>query len=274
MSSVVSGGSALVSVPVGAKALQVEYQWVGEAREKGPVIVFLHEGLGSLSMWRTFPDQLARACGMQGLVYSRPGYGQSTPRGEGEKWPPTFMHEQAIDVLPAFLSAVGLDPIRRPLVLMGHSDGGSIALLFSALTDWPCRGIIVMAPHLFVEDVSIRSIRQAREVYLETDMREKLGRYHADPDSAFWGWNDVWLSPAFASWNIEDEVCAITAPILAMQGVDDEYGTLEQIRRIHSLSPRVELAEISDCRHSPHRDQPERVIALCQQFLTSLDLGS
>ncbi|MEK9625385.1 MAG: alpha/beta hydrolase [Gammaproteobacteria bacterium] len=274
MSSVVSGGSALVSVPVGAKALQVEYQWVGEAREKGPVIVFLHEGLGSLSMWRTFPDQLARACGMQGLVYSRPGYGQSTPRGQGEKWAPTFMHEQAIDVLPAFLSAVGLDPIRRPLVLMGHSDGGSIALLFSALTDWPCRGIIVMAPHLFVEDVSIRSIRQAREVYLKTDMREKLGRYHADPDSAFWGWNDVWLSPAFASWNIEDEVCAITAPILAMQGVDDEYGTLEQIRRIHSLSPRVELAEISDCRHSPHRDQPERVIALCQQFLTSLDLGS
>ncbi len=274
MSSVVSGGSALVSVPVGAKALQVEYQWVGEAREKGPVIVFLHEGLGSLSMWRTFPDQLARACGMQGLVYSRPGYGQSTPRGQGEKWAPTFMHEQAIDVLPAFLSAVGLDPIRRPLVLMGHSDGGSIALLFSALTDWPCRGVIVMAPHLFVEDVSIRSIRQAREVYLKTDMREKLGRYHADPDSAFWGWNDVWLSPAFASWNIEDEVCAITAPILAMQGVDDEYGTLEQIRRIHSLSPRVELAEISDCRHSPHRDQPERVIALCQQFLTSLDLGS
>ncbi len=274
MSSVVSGGSALVSVPVGAKALQVEYQWVGEAREKGPVIVFLHEGLGSLSMWRTFPDQLARACGMQGLVYSRPGYGQSTPRGQGEKWAPTFMHEQAIDVLPAFLSAVGLDPIRRPLVLMGHSDGGSIALLFSALTDWPCRGIIVMAPHLFVEDVSIRSIRQAREVYLKTDMREKLGRYHADPDSAFWGWNDVWLSPAFASWNIEDELCAITAPILAMQGVDDEYGTLEQIRRIHSLSPRVELAEISDCRHSPHRDQPERVIALCQQFLTSLDLGS
>ncbi len=274
MSSVVSADSALVSVPVGAKALQVEYQWVGEAREKGPVIVFLHEGLGSLSMWRTFPDQLARACGMQGLVYSRPGYGQSTPRGQGEKWVPTFMHEQAIDVLPAFLSAVGLDPIRRPLVLMGHSDGGSIALLFSALTDWPCRGIIVMAPHLFVEDVSIRSIRQAREVYLKTDMREKLGRYHADPDSAFWGWNDVWLSPAFASWNIEDEVCAITAPILAMQGVDDEYGTLEQIRRIHSLSPRVELAEISDCRHSPHRDQPERVIALCQQFLTSLDLGS
>ena len=274
MSSVVSADSALVSVPVGAKELQVEYQWVGEAREKGPVIVFLHEGLGSLSMWRTFPDQLARACGMQGLVYSRPGYGQSTPRREGEKWPPTFMHEQAIDVLPAFLSAVGLDPIRRPLVLMGHSDGGSIALLFSALTDWPCRGIIVMAPHLFVEDVSIRSIRQAREVYLKTDMREKLGRYHADPDSAFWGWNDVWLSPAFASWNIEDEVCAITAPILAMQGVDDEYGTLEQIRRIHSLSPRVELAEISDCRHSPHRDQPERVIALCQQFLTSLDLGS
>jgi pimeloyl-ACP methyl ester carboxylesterase len=274
VSSVVSGGSALVSVPVGAKALQVEYQWVGEAREKGPVIVFLHEGLGSLSMWRTFPDQLARACGMQGLVYSRPGYGQSTPRGQGEKWVPTFMHEQAIDVLPAFLSAVGLDPIRRPLVLMGHSDGGSIALLFSALADWPCRGVIVMAPHLFVEDVSIRSIRQAREVYLKTDMREKLGRYHADPDSAFWGWNDVWLSPAFASWNIEDEVCAITAPILAMQGVDDEYGTLEQIRRIHSLSPRVELAEISDCRHSPHRDQPERVIALCQQFLTSLDLGS
>lgn len=273
MSSVVSADSALVSVPVGAKELQVEYQWVGEAREKGPVIVFLHEGLGSLSMWRTFPDQLARACGMQGLVYSRPGYGQSTPRGQGEKWVPTFMHEQAIDVLPAFLSAVGLDPIRRPLVLMGHSDGGSIALLFSALTDWPCRGIIVMAPHLFVEDVSIRSIRQAREVYLKTDMREKLGRYHADPDSAFWGWNDVWLSPAFASWNIEDELCAITAPILAMQGVDDEYGTLEQIRRIHSLSPRVELAEISDCRHSPHRDQPERVIALCQQFLKRLDFA-
>jgi len=272
VSSVVSSDPALVSVPVGAKELQVEYQWVGEACDTGPVIVFLHEGLGSLGMWKTFPDHLARACGVQGLVYSRPGYGHSTPRRQGEKWTPLFMHQQATEVLPAFLSAVGLDPIRRPMVLMGHSDGGSISLLFSALTDWPCRGIIVMAPHLFVEDVSIRSIRQAREVYLKTDMREKLARYHADPDSAFWGWNDVWLSPAFASWNIEDEVSAITAPILAIQGVDDEYGTLEQIRGIHRLCPRVEIAEISECRHSPHRDQPERVIVLCQQFVQRLDL--
>lgn len=247
------------------RSVRIEYEWVGAAAEGAPLLVFLHEGLGSVAMWRDFPARLCEAAGVRGLVYSRPGYGRSTPRGPQEKWAPDFMHRQAAEVLPAFLAALGLDA-RRPW-LFGHSDGGSIALLYAALHPEAVSGAIVLAPHILVEDVSVASIEKARDAYRDTDLRAKLARYHDDPDSAFHGWNGIWLDPAFRSWTIEEEICAIRCPLLAVQGLDDEYGTLEQIRGIARRVPQAQLLELPACGHSPHRDQPEALVAATRDFL-------
>jgi len=170
-------------------------------------------------------------------------------------------------VLPALLRALHLDPAREPLWLFGHSDGGSIALLHAAAFPGALRGAIVLAPHIFVEEVSVRSIQQARTAYLQTDLKQRLGRFHDDPDSAFWGWNDIWLDPAFRDWTIAGEIASIRCPLLAVQGLDDEYGTLEQIRGIARAVPGTQLLELADCGHSPHKDQPEAVIAAAAAFL-------
>jgi pimeloyl-ACP methyl ester carboxylesterase len=229
-------------------------------------MVFLHEGLGSLSMWRDCPQRVCAATGFQGLVYSRPGYGQSSPRPADEQWAPDFMHRQADEVLPALLAALGVDAVARPIWLLGHSDGGSIALLFAAHFPEQVAGTVVMAPHIRVEGVSVASIEQARQAYLNTDLRQRLARHHADPDSAFWGWNGVWLSTAFRSWNITPELSTITCPLLAVQGLNDEYGTLEQIRGIARLVPHTQLLELPECGHSPHKDQPSAVLAAVQSW--------
>lgn len=254
---------AFVSLPAAGAALRIEYEWVGTAAPTAPAMVFLHEGLGSVAMWRDFPARLCDAIGMRGLVYSRPGYGKSTPRPAGEKWAPGFMHRQAREVLPALLAALD---VRLPW-LFGHSDGGSIALLYAAAFPDALRGAVVLAPHILVEEVSVSSIEKAREAYLQTDLKQRLARYHDDADSAFWGWNDVWLSPAFRTWTIEEEIRAIRCPLLAMQGVDDEYGTLEQVRGIARRLPQAQLLEIPHCGHSPHKDQPQAVIEAVQRFV-------
>ncbi|HUQ29234.1 MAG TPA: alpha/beta hydrolase [Usitatibacter sp.] len=245
------------------RAVRIEYDWVAEG---APVLVFLHEGLGSRAMWRDFPAKLSGALGMRGLVYSRPGYGKSTPRAATERWEPDFMHRQAHSVLPALLDSLG---VREPVWLYGHSDGGSIALLFAARFPQRVAGVIAAAPHIFVEDISVSSIERTRAAYLETDLRDKLARYHDDVDSAFWGWNDIWLHPPFREWSIEREIEAIRAPLLAVQGVEDEYGTMEQIRGIGRRVPHARLLEIPHCGHSPHRDQPEAVIAAAVDFVRS-----
>lgn len=252
---------------IAGRPVRVEYAWVGAARADAPVLVFLHEGLGSLAMWKDYPAALCSAAGTRGLVFSREGYGRSTPRPEGERWPVDFMHRQAHDVLPALLAHLA---VREWPWLFGHSDGGSIALLYAS--EYPDRvaGVIAVAPHIFVEDVSVRSIGAAREAYGATDLRARLARYHTDPDSAFWGWNDVWLDPAFRSWNIETALPAIRCPVLAVQGEDDEYGTMDQIERIARLAPDVELVRLADCRHSPHRDQPEAVLEALVRFVDRL----
>ena len=242
----------------------------------GPLLVFLHEGLGSVSMWRDFPTQLCERLGARGLVYSRPGYGRSTPRSQDERWGVDFMHRQAHEVLPALLQTL---KVQEPIWLVGHSDGGSIALLYAARHGSaangqsqapeapPLAGAIVLAPHILVEDVSVRSIEQARQAYLHTDLRQRLARHHDDPDSAFWGWNDIWLSPAFRSWSIEADLHRIKVPVLAVQGVDDEYGTLEQIRGIARRVPQTELLELPACGHSPHRDQPQALMEAVAGFV-------
>jgi pimeloyl-ACP methyl ester carboxylesterase len=247
------------------RPIRMEYKWVGAIRSEYPVVVFLHEGLGSIALWKDFPENFCRMHGFTGLVFSRYGYGQSTPKPAEERWPVTFMHEQAIDVLPAFFSQLG---ITRPW-LFGHSDGGSITLLYAAHFPEKVSGIVVAAPHIFVEDISIKSIEMAREAYEHKDLRTKLARFHADVDSAFRGWNDIWLDPAFRSWNIEACLPRIACPILAIQGEDDEYGTLEQIYGIQRKVPQTQLLILPRCGHSPHRDQPQATAQEVAKFITS-----
>ncbi len=247
------------------RPIELETRWIGTPTAAHPVVVFLHEGLGSVSMWRDFPSAFCHAHGLRGLVYSRYGYGRSTPRPRAENWPIGFMHAQALEVLPALLAALG---INRPW-LFGHSDGASIALLHASRI--PTAGLVVVAPHLFVEDVSIASIEQARERYASGDLRAGLARHHDDPDSAFRGWNDVWLNPAFRSWNIEEELATITCPVLAVQGEDDEYGTLEQVRRIVLRLPKTRLLVVPKCGHSPHREVPELLTREAGRFILEHD---
>jgi len=258
-----------VELPWSGRRVRIEVQRIEPvaARPHAPTLVFLHEGLGSVAMWRDFPQRLCDAAGVRGVVYSRPGYGRSTPRAAHERWGLDFMHRQAHELLPALLDALPIDRHRQPPWLLGHSDGGSIALLHAARHPHQVAGTVVMAPHLFVEDVSIASIQQARHHYEHTDLRQRLARYHDDPDSAFFGWNDIWLDPPFAHWNIEAEIAGIACPLLAMQGLDDEYGTLEQIRAIGRRVPQAVLVELAQCGHSPHRDQPARVIDEITRFI-------
>lgn len=249
------------------RTLEIEHAWIAPERRDQPLLVFLHEGLGSVSMWRAFPQQLCDALGCRGLVYSRPGYGQSTPRPSHEQWAPDFMHVQALEVLPTLLQTLGIDTRQTPPWLFGHSDGGSIALIHAAHFADRVAGAIVLAPHILVEDLSLHSIRQARDAFTEGPLREALARHHANPDSAFWGWNGVWLSAAFRNWSLKSLLGSIRCPLLAVQGLDDPYGTLEQVRGIARLAPQTQVLELPDCGHSPHRDQGEAVIAAVLTFM-------
>ncbi len=246
--------------------ISLEYKWLNPNRSRAPLLVFLHEGLGSLSMWKDFPQQLCDAGNFRGLVFSRYGYGQSTPRPKEEKWPVSFMHDQARDLLPAFLERVANTQNTRPW-LFGHSDGGSIALIYAALFPDAVSGIIVVSPHIFVEGVNLDSITHAKIRYQTTSFKHRLARYHADPDSAFWGWNDAWLNPAFKQWNIEKLLPAIVCPVLAVQGKNDEYGTMSQVDGIHRFVGQSELLKLDSCGHSPHIDKPEVLIQTTIAFI-------
>ncbi|RZI44292.1 alpha/beta hydrolase [Herbaspirillum sp. HC18] len=250
-------------IPWQGSTASLEYRWIGTQHSTHPVIVFLHEGLGSISMWRDFPERFCTEHGFRGLVFSRYGYGRSTPRPCEERLPISYLHEQAHEALPEFLRALGIE---RPW-LFGHSDGGSIALLYAARFPENVSGIVVMAPHIFIEDISIAGIHSARDTFLQTDFKDRLARHHHDAESVFRGWNDAWLNPAFRAWNIESEVAQITCPVLAIQGDGDEYGTLEQIYGIERLVPRARALALAQCGHSPHRDQPDAVSRAAGEFI-------
>jgi pimeloyl-ACP methyl ester carboxylesterase len=226
-----------------------------------PTIVFLHEGLGSISLWRAFPERVRARTGCGTFVYSRYGYGTSDPLASPRD--PSYMHHEAFVVLPELLRAA---MIERP-VLFGHSDGASIALLAASRHPDLARALVLEAPHAFVEDVSIASIAAAKTAYETTDLRAKLARHHADVDGAFWGWNDIWLDPAFRDWNIEADVARVRVPVLVIQGEDDEYGTLAQVRAIEARALNVTTLVLQRCAHSPHRDQPEAVLDAVAAFL-------
>ena len=240
-------------------------------------LVFLHEGLGSVAMWRDWPARLWQLLGCKGLMYSRQGYGQSDPvpdvRGPSRPVPgqgrqgrllPDYMHREALEVLPALLQAL---QIERP-VLIGHSDGGTIALLHASRFE--VAACVVMAPHVMVEDLSLQAITAAREAFENGPLRQRLAPYHADVDCAFWQWNDVWLSKAFRTFDIRPELSHITAPLLAIQGEGDPYGTMAQIDDIARTVPHAQCLKLPECGHSPHRDQPEAVGQAVQTLINAL----
>lgn len=253
------------TIAINGVALEVQRLDGHSGRPRAPII-FLHEGLGSVAMWRDWPARVCAAAGRAGVVYSRRGYGSSDAvpdvRGAG-RLQADYMHREAWEVLPELLKAL---EIERP-VLLGHSDGGSIALLHASRN--PVTACVVMAPHVMVEEVSVRSIEAARESY-ESALRERLQRYHADVDVAFWQWNDVWLSQAFRSFDIRPDCRRISAPLLAIQGRDDAYGTMRQIEEIGPTQGSLSLEQLADCGHSPHKDQPDVTLRRVTDFLAPL----
>jgi pimeloyl-ACP methyl ester carboxylesterase len=226
-----------------------------------PPLVFLHEGLGSISLWKDFPARVSEATGCAAVVYSRYGYGDSdllaSPFGVD------YMHREALEALPELLAQLG---VVQP-ILVGHSDGASIALIYSGARD-AVRGLALLAPHVFVEDVSVKSIAEARLAFETTELPEKLARHHADPRRTFYGWNDIWLHPDFRRWNIEAFLPRIACPVLALQGYDDEYGTMAQVDAIAAqVAGPCEVVRLEACGHSPHRDQPEQTLEAVARFV-------
>ncbi len=244
---------------------EIETLWLNPELQTAPLVVFLHEGLGSVALWRDFPKRFCDAMQVRGLVFSRTGYGQSTPRKPHEHWPADFMHQQTIDFLPAYFESLGIDTERDPPTLFGHSDGATIALIYAATYPNRVRSVMALAPHIMIESVTIEAIRQGKLAYEtpSTQLKAKLSRYHADVDSAFYGWCDVWLSEAFQSFEIRVLLPNITCPVLAVQGEQDAYGTMAQIDQIAQLAPQTQLLKLANCGHSPHFDQPEALLAGC-----------
>jgi pimeloyl-ACP methyl ester carboxylesterase len=246
--------------------LRLEYRMIGPRPDEAPTIVMLHEGLGSVGLWGDFPDRLAQATGVGVFVFSRAGYGRSSPVQLPR--PLTFMHEEARLVLPQVLGAIGF----RRGFLLGHSDGASIAAIYAGtIQDHRVRGLVLIAPHFVTEDMGIAEIALAKEAYDQGALREKLARWHADVDNAFRGWNDAWLDPDFRKWDITDALAYIRVPILIVQGERDQYGTVRQIEvaREECYCP-VDVALLADARHAPHREAPAATIAAVVEFVTRL----
>ncbi len=262
-------------VPIANSPLEVQHIPAPMHAPARAPLVFLHEGLGSVAMWRDWPQRLCAQTARAGWVYSRRGYGESESvpdvRGPSRedagirigRLRTDYMHHEAWSILPALLADWG---VAHP-VLIGHSDGATIALLHASRN--PVSACVVMAPHIIVEDLSIRSITQAREAFVHGDLRPRLARYHRDVDGAFWQWNDIWLDPAFRSFDIRQECRDITAPVLALQGAEDPYGTLEQINGIALAAQQIRREVLSECGHSPHRDQADQATELIAEFLAS-----
>jgi pimeloyl-ACP methyl ester carboxylesterase len=229
----------------------------------GPALVLLHEGLGSIGLWRGTPATLHETTGRRVVTYSRAGYGRSGPASSPRAV--TYMHHEADVVLPALLDRLGID---RP-VLIGHSDGGSIALL-AAGAGLPVDRLVLLAPHVIVEDVTVTSIREARAAFAATDLRVRLGRHHDDVDATFRGWSDIWLDPAFRRWDITDRLAAVTAPALLIQGADDPYGSVRQLDLIAcGVSGPTEQLVLPGVGHAPHLEAPDAVLAAVAAFVAT-----
>jgi pimeloyl-ACP methyl ester carboxylesterase len=252
------------SVQAAGRALN--YEWIGSEGRDKPVLVFLHEGLGSIRQWRDFPARVADATGCRALVYDRYGYGQSDVLEEVKR-DISFMHEEGLINLRVLLSTLG---INNP-ILVGHSDGASIGLIHAGANNPVC-GVAAIAPHVFIEPICLESIEKATKTFETTDLPVKLGRYHRDARKTFYGWADVWLDPEFKRWDIrEDYLPRVTCPVLAIQGYDDEYGTMAQLDEIERrVSGPCELLKLENCGHAPFRDQPEQTLSSVAAFIENL----
>ena len=249
-------------------AMRLEYSYAPPSPQgDGTILIFLHEGLGCVDMWRDFPREAARRTGCGYFVFSRLGYGRSDPVALPRK--PTFMHDEARKTLPQVIEFCGC----HRHVLVGHSDGASIALLNAAIAPVAgLAGVAAMAPHVFVEPICVDAISQASRAYRETNLRGRLARYHGERvDGAFWGWNQVWRDPSFADWNIETALQDIKVPLLLAQGLDDAYGTMAQLDRIErAVSAPTTRLELSNCGHSPYRDQSDKMLDALTDFVAGL----
>lgn len=247
---------------------RLEYRTIPAAAADKPTLVFLHEGLGSVALWRDFPDKLARRLGAPALIYSRRGYGKSSALAGPRQ--PSFMHDEALDVLPAILDQLRIERA----ILVGHSDGASIALIHAANHPGRIAGMVLMAPHVIVEPISVQSIAKITETYETSDLRTRLARYHDHVDDAFLGWSRIWLSPQFRSWSLGDECTKLTTPTLLIQGDDDEYGTLAQLDAIESAASgaAIQRVVLSACGHSPWRDQEDMVLDAISGFFGRVTL--
>lgn len=244
---------------------RLEYQWIPGRRRRAPTLVFLHECLGCIELWRDLPERITAKTGCGAVVYSRYGSGRSDPLQEPRT--DTYLHTEALETLPDVLEQLDVtDPL-----LIGHSDGATIALMYAGSGRWPVRGLVAMAPHVFVEDVTIAGIEHRKADFVASAMTARLGRYHTDPVSTFNGWCDTWLKPSFRNWNIEAYVAGITCPVLLIQGHDDEYATMAQLDAIErAVSGPTTRLELTDCGHVPFRDHPESVIGAICDFINKL----
>ncbi|MBI5264477.1 MAG: alpha/beta hydrolase [Bradyrhizobium sp.] len=241
---------------------ELEYRMIGPGPANAPMIVMLHEGLGSLGLWGDFPDRLQAAIGAGVFVYSRAGYGNSTPVALPR--PLDYMQREALDVLPKLLDLIGF----RRGILLGHSDGASIAAIYAGgIEDHRLRGVVMIAPHFIVENVSVKSIAEIKTAYETTELKSKLARWHKDVDNAFYGWNGAWLDPKFRDWDISDYLAYIRVPVAVLQGGNDQYGTMRQVEiaREECYCP-VDVTEIPGAGHSPHREAPDVTLDAITQF--------
>lgn len=251
------------------KAAGKSLEWAcwGPAPDKAPTLVLLHEGLGCLGLWRDFPEKLARATGFGVFAYSRAGYGRSDkadlPR------PIDYMTHEAVKVLPQVLGAIGF----RRGVLMGHSDGATIATEYAGrVADHRVRGLVLLAPHFFTESMGLQAIRAARDAFDSGDLRARMARWHDDAEHSFRGWNDAWLNPDFHQWNVGEVIDYLRVPTLAIQGRQDQYGTLAQITELEERSyAPVDTVILEDCRHAPHEEQAQAVLAAVAEFAARLE---
>jgi pimeloyl-ACP methyl ester carboxylesterase len=244
----------------------LEYRLLGPAPDQAPTIVMLHEGLGSAALWGDFPEKLQAATGAGVLVYSRAGYGASSPVKLPR--PLDYMQREALDVLPALLDQIGF----RRGMLVGHSDGASIAAIYAGgVQDHRISGIALLAPHFIVEDISVKSIAEIKVAYETTNLRDKLARWHKDVDNAFFGWNGAWLDPAFRTWDISEYLAYIRVPIVIIQGADDQYGSFRQVEiaREECYCP-VETTILAATGHSPHREAPEATLNAISEFTSAV----
>lgn len=257
-----------IAIAIDGHEIRLEYEWIGSRRGNAPLIVFLHEGLGSAAMWGGWPHTLCKAAGCRGLVFSRYGYGHSQARPASQQgWPVDYMEREARAHLPALFDALGIDAARDRPVLFGHSDGATIALLYAAAFPQSAGAVVVLAPHVFTEQVARGRIARLQANWDDGRLARHLAGLHDDPAGVFNGWSRCWLSPEFSGWNVAGTLELIASPLLAVQGRQDQFGTLEQLYEIRRRVPRAELLIIEDCRHVPHEEHPDAVLAAVTGFL-------